>query len=457
MEKSNSYDLVIKGNIVLWDKILYDSYLAVKGEKIAGIFSNGENVNGKEIIDRSGNYIIPGAIDAHVHCYSSLDEGISNATNAAACGGVTTIIEMPYDADGMICTKDLFIKKRNKIEKEARVDVAMLATIKDNEEGLKEIKSITDEGACGFKMSMFNTNSARFPRINEGLMFDAFCKISSTGCPVGLHAENDDIVRSFMKKYEEKGESDQKAHCYSRPKVSESSAVAAAAELALFSKVKLHIYHGSFPRIFNIVNYYKALGVRVTAETCPHYLCFSEKDMDELKAKGKINPPLREEEDKEALWKQISMGFIDMVTSDHAPWTLDKKSEKNIFKNSSGAPGVETLLPIMYSEGVAKGRITMLQLVNLISKRPAEVFGLDYCKGSLAVGMDADFVILDPNENYILDERELHSTALWSPYNGFKIQGKVTHTFVRGSCVYNNGELNNNIHGKFIKGIPSSK
>ncbi|MFJ5760789.1 dihydroorotase family protein [Neobacillus sp. NPDC093182] len=446
--EQNNYDVVIKGNVVLPTEVLYDASLAVKDGKIVGIFKEDIKVRGKENIDAHGHYVLPGAIDAHVHCYSSLDEGFTTASRSAAAGGVTTIIEMPYDATGMVCTEELFLQKKERLDKETIVDMAMLATIQ-KKKGLDQIPLMAKAGACGFKVSMFNTDSFRFPRIDDGELYEAFHKFAETGCPVGVHAETDEIVQKFIEKYREEGD-DPRSHCWSRPKISESTAALKVMEMAHWSGVKLHIYHCTFPHIFELVNYYRSKGTRVTAETCTHYLAFDENDMLSLKAKGKINPPLRSRNDREELWKQMSLGMIDIVTSDHAPWLIERKTHPNIFDNASGTPGVETLLPYLYSEGVAKGRITILQLAKLLSEKPASIFGLDYCKGTIEKGKDADFVIIDPKANWIIDEKNLHSSARWSPYHGMKMQGRITHTLVRGNVVYNGMVVGQPGEGKFV-------
>ncbi len=222
-------------------------------------------------------------------------------------------------------------------------------------------------------------------------------------------------------------------------------------ELAYYTGVKLHLYHSTFPRVFELVQHYRSQGVNVTAETCTHYLTLCEDDMLTLGAKAKINPPLRSRADVEELWKLISRGYVDMVTSDHAPWPIERKQSPDIFQNASGAPGVETLLPLMYSEGVAKGKITLLDLVRLLSERPAATFGLDYCKGAIAAGMDADLAVLDPRESYVLDERALHSGAGWSPYHGRPVQGKIVYTFVRGKMVYDGQVIGQPGDGRFVR------
>ncbi|NYF23707.1 dihydroorotase family protein [Sporosarcina sp. JAI121] len=440
----------IKGNIVLPTEVLFDSYLTYCDGKVISILD--EETPGVEVNDATGQYILPGAIDAHVHCYSALTEGFTTATRSAAAGGVTTIVEMPYDADKLICTQTLFEEKKELLEREAVVDVAMLATIAPND-GLDQIPLLAESGACGFKVSLFNTDSVRFPRIDEGELFEAFIAIEKTGRPVTVHAETDAIVRKFIEKYKDKGQNNPIAHCQSRPKVAESTAALTVLELAYYTKAKLHLHHSTFSRVFGLVDHYKNEGTDATAETCTHYLVLNETDMSRLKAKGKINPPLRTEEDMMQLWNLLANDKIDMVTSDHAPWPLDRKLAENIFENSSGAPGVEVLLPILFSEGVAKGRISILQLAKVLCENPADRFGLGHRKGKLEVGYDADFVVLNPMEKWTLDEVDMHSNAGWSPYHGMELHGKVKRTFVRGKEVYNGKVVGEKGDGSFIPAV----
>jgi allantoinase len=448
---SQQYDLLVYGNLVLPDQVLYDSVVGIKDGIIVSVdLKDIDSITADKVIHAKGSFVLPGAVDAHVHCYSSLDEGFTTASTSAAAGGVTTIIEMPYDATGMISTLELFEQKRIQLEQQSLVDMAMLVTI-HKQDGYEDIRQLAEAGACGFKVSMFNTDSFRFPRIDDGQLLDSFAVIAETGCPVGVHAENDEIVRRYIDKYRTEG-SDPRAHGWSRPKVSESVAALTVMELAYETGVKLHLYHCTYPRIFQLADYFRSLGANITAETCTHYLTLSEEDMPRLGAKGKINPPLRSKTDVDGLWDLAAKGALDMITSDHAPWRMERKSDHDIFNNSSGAPGVEHLLPIMYSEGVAKGRLSLTEMVRLLSQRPADVFGLGHRKGRLAVGYDADLAIIDPSVAWTMDERELHSSAGWSAYNGMKMQGKLTHTLVRGSVVYEAGVVvGQHGYGQFVR------
>jgi allantoinase len=357
---------------------------------------------------------------------------------------------MPYDADEPVWTAELLEKKKVLVNQEANVDVALLATIRP-ENGLDEIPRLVQAGACGFKLSTFNTDSYRFPRIGDGLMLAAFQRIADTGRAVGLHAENDEIVRFYSAIFEQGEGRDAALHCKARPPVAESVAVATALELAEWAGVHVHFHHTTVPRAVRLAEQYLEDGVQVSVETCIHYLVFTEDDMASYGARAKINPPLRTVEAKEQLWQQCKNGQIGLVTSDHAPWQIDRKSNENIFKNSSGAPGVETVLPLLYSEGVAKGKITIHDLVRLLCENPARVYGFSDRKGSLRIGTDADITIINPDIKWELDEAEQHSFAGWSLYHGRSIEGKITSTIVRGQVVFNGQEISPLPSGQFVE------
>jgi len=161
--------------------------------------------------------------------------------------------------------------------------------------------------------------------------------------------------------------------------------------------------------------------------------------MGRLGARGKINPPLRKKDDSQRLWQLLADGQIDLATSDHAPWQPDRKNKADIFDNASGAPGVETLLPLLYSEGVAAGRLSLRRLVQVLCEAPADRFGLSPRKGRLSVGSDADIVVLDPEKQWIIDPAKLLSSAGWTPYEGVAVRGRITHVFLRGRSIFEEG------------------
>jgi allantoinase len=437
---NDKLDLLIKGDIVLPDQVAHGALVGVKNGLITGIHYNDSALKADRLIDASGSLVFPGMVDAHVHSYSNQLEQFENSTAAAAVGGVTTIIEMPYDQGAPVVTPEIFQAKIDLIHQKAKVDVALLATLK--KEGNQEaIEPLTAMGACGFKLSVFETDPDRFPRIEDNVLLDILPQIAAAGLSVGFHAENDVIIEALITRYKAAGKTYPKAHCETRPPISETLAVVKLLEFAYWTGVSLHIFHASHPRCLELISWYRNQGVDVTVETCPHYLVLNEDDMDTKGAFSKINPPIRSKEDVEGMWDALQKGEIDWVASDHAPWPLEKKQNPDIFSNGSGAPGLETILPLLYSEGVVKRSLEPVMLAKLLSQRPAERFKLTPRKGSISPGADADFAILDPNQQWTFRAERSHSSAKWSPYDGMLIQGRVVQTVLRGQVIYEDDEV----------------
>jgi len=430
------FDLVVLGDVVTPHGVLRGGGLGVRGSQVAAVWATPPaGFEASDVVDATARWVLPGAIDAHVHSFSAPEEGFTAATRAAAAGGVTTIIEMPYDAGAPVNAAPVLERKIERLEREAVVDVALLGTIR-KQGGLDEIDRLAAGGVCGFKVSLFETDPERFPRIEDGELAKAFALIRDVGLTVGVHAEDGEIIYPLIAEYTASQRLYPRAHCETRPPISETASVALALELAAAADVRFHIYHASLPRSFDLVQRYRQQGLRVTAETCPHYLLLSEDDMDRLGPLAKINPPLRSPAAVSDLRRLLANGTVDMVTSDHAPWSRSQKSNPNIFANASGTPGVETLLPLVYSTGVASGDLTIERLAAVLAEGPARAFSLYPRKGGLAVGADADIAILDPSAHWAIDGAQMESTAGWTPYDGLTVQGKVIRTIVRGQTVY---------------------
>lgn len=433
-------DLLVKGNLVLPEKVAPNHAIGVLDGRIAGIYPAEDAPPAGSVIDADSCLVFPGVVDAHVHSYSNLHEQFENSTAAAAAGGVTTIVEMPYDQGAPVSTTEVFNAKIDMIKEHARVDVALLATL--SKQGNPEvIWPLVELGACGFKLSAFETDPERFPRIDDDVLLEVLPAIAETGLTVGFHAENDVIIESLIARYRKEGKIYPKAHCETRPPVSETTSVVKLLELTYWTGASLHIFHVSHPRCLELIDWYRGQGVNVSAETCPHYLVLTENDMDAHGPFSKINPPVRRQEDQDALWLALQGGKIDWVASDHAPWPLERKQNPNIFDNGSGAPGLETMLPLMYHEAVVKRKFSPVVLAHLLCSRPAERFKLAPRKGSIEIGKDADFAILDPDYTWNFDAISGYSSAKWSPYNGRSIQGKVTTTILRGTVIFNGEKL----------------
>jgi allantoinase len=429
-------DLVVKGDIVLPSGILRDSYIAVKESKIVGILHNSLGLKASEYVDATGCLILPGLIDTHVHTLSNPDEGIERLTAAAAAGGVTTVIDMPYDAEQPIINATRLKNKIERVAEEAHVDMGLYGTIA-KENGVDAIPELIEAGVLAFKFSTFETDPNRFPRISDFDLMKAFSIISRTTLPIVIHAENDEIIKGLIS--EHIGEDDTGVHLRTRPPLSETSAIVRVLEIGLWTGAHVHIAHVTHPHGFELINMYRRLGAKATGETCVHYLALDSEDVSRLGAIAKVNPPIREPEIRLKLWEAIKDGKVDTITTDHAPWPLDRKQQP-MLKASSGIPGLESFLPIMYSEFVERD-IPLTRFVELTSSRPAEIFGLKDRKGKLDIGMYADFVIYDPRKSSVYDASKSFSVAKWSPFNGRGIIGQVVATYVRGTKVFEDGKV----------------
>ncbi|WP_427016169.1 dihydroorotase [Pseudarthrobacter sp. P1] len=433
-------DLVVTG-LVLQDRDWVRRDVHVAGGRITAITEPaGEAVPAKRRIDTADAYLLPGMVDAHVHSLSHPGEGIAASTRSAAAGGVTTIVEMPFDLTGPINSTDRFAVKRELAESEAFVDVALLGTLAPDG-GWRSAEALAQAGAVGFKVSLFDTDANRFPRITDAELRNVMAATAGAGRTVAVHAENNEIVQAMLAAERELNPFDPKAHVRSRPPVSETMGVLTALEIAYEQKAKLHLCHLSLPRSVDLVQWYKSQGLDVTLETCPHYLTFTEDDHDAQKGRLKINPPLRKGADREGMWERIASGAIDVVSSDHAPWPTEYKDHEGIFANHSGAPGVQTSMAVTLSAALGRGTDDFSAAVRSLTETPAERFGLAGTKGRIAVGYDADFAVFDPASGWDIDAADMYSNAGWTPYQGMTTSGRVTMTISRGTVVWNGSEL----------------
>lgn len=437
---------VVLGDIVTPNGVVVNGALVIDQGTIVNILNleelnNDQLISAGDVLDYTGKYILPGGIDAHVHSFSDPREGFVAATKSAAAGGVTTIIDMPYDDGKPVNNLPRVLEKIAEIPGNAFVDVALHGTVKPGNRG-EVIPELVDAGICGFKVSMFETDPNRFPRISNDELYEILQTARDSGVTVGVHAEDGEIIASLIDQFTEQGLLDPIYHAKSRPPISELTSVAAGVEIALAAGAPFHIFHASLPESIDLISEANAKGANISVETCPHYLVFSEEDMEEYGSRLKINPPVRSAQQVEELWEKLANGQIDMFTSDHAPWRLDKKSDStNIFKNASGAPGVQLLYPLLLSEGFGKGRISLGRVTELMASGPANRFNLGHRKGQLAVGFDADFVVFDPTLHWRATAENQHSLAGWTPYEGREMLGKIEATYLRGTLVASAEEI----------------
>jgi allantoinase len=447
-------DLLVKGDLVLGHGVARGAAVGVSGGRVAGIYAApGAAPAAAETVDGTGCLVYPGMVDAHVHCHSNTAENFELATQAAAAGGVTTIVEMPYDQGAPVVSPEVFGKKVAGIPGSCRVDVAMLATLRKRA-GAEEVEPLVRAGACGFKMSVYETDPDRFPRIDDDVLWQLLPEIARHGVPVGFHGEVDLIIEDLIARAKRAGRTSPMAHYETRPPASETLAILKLLELAYWTKVKLHVFHASQPRSIELVRWFKTQGVDVTVETCPHYLLLdAEVDLPRVKAFAKINPCILKQAEREALWGHLLAGRIDFIASDHAPWPLERKLKENIFDNPSGAPGLETSLPLLHDALVAQRGQDPSLLARLIATAPAKRFALAPRKGSITLGADADFAILDPRQPFTVEAAKSLCSAKWSPYDGWTTQGRVVRTILRGRTIFDGEQVTAKAGaGQFVPG-----
>ncbi len=436
MDTNEPFDLAVKGRLALpGASTASTGWMGIQNGRIATI--SGEPLKAKKILDVGSHLVLPGFVDAHVHCRSCLDEGITATTTAAAAGGTTTLIDMPFDKpDRPVNTSARLRTKIADIAQEAVIDVGLYATFPARGP-LDEIAAMNEAGAAGYKVSTIEVDPVRFPRIPDGRFVEAFQEIARTGRPVAAHQENQEIIFSEAERFIADGRTAPIDHALSRPAVAEAEAAGRLLEFAYWTGAHLHMVHGTIPRTFDLINWNRSQGVKASGETCLQYLLLTQDALTKMGGRAKCNPPLRTQEDVDGLWERIVDGRIDIVTSDHSPYPLYRKETANIFDAYAGIPGAETLGALLYSAGVSEGRIGLNRFLELVCSGPADLFGFAP-KGRLAPGMDADFVIFDPDATWQVDDARLHYKVGVSPYQGMTATGQVESTWLRGSCVFEN-------------------
>jgi dihydroorotase len=370
----------------------------------AGIQAIGRDLDG-DPVDCSGRVILPGMIDVHVHVrdfHQAHKEDWHTAAHAALHGGVTTILAMP-NTDPPITTLEM-IREQQRRAKRSPIHFGLFGGIAF--ENLAHLSPIAPH-VTAFKLYMGETTGTLHIG-RRALQKEAFQRVAETGKVLAVHAQQLDSP-------------------------SEAKDLEVALEFALQTNTKLHLCHVRTQEGIELAHNAQRDGLDVTIETCPHYLFFSERDLETRGAWLKVNPPLATEADREFLWWALQEGWIDILASDHAPHTIEEKS-KPFERAPYGLPGVETTLPLML-DAVQKKRIPLARLVEVFSTQPAERFSLAR-KGRIEVGCDADVVIVDLDRRDRVRRESLTTKCGWSPYEQFELQGWPVMTFVRGKRVY---------------------
>ncbi len=431
----SDFDLVISGKVVLEDLIIESGFVAVRDGKVS-LVGEGAAPKAKVNHDFAGCLVLPGAIDSQTHsCSQKNQEDFIWSTRSAAAGGVTTIVDMPYDDGMLICNGSRIKQKAAEAGAQARVDFALFGTVHPND-GARYIDEMVEAGAAAFKFSTFGTDPERFPRIPPHIMYECFSAIAAHGLMAGVHNENDEMVRACIAKVKAEGITDYRAHGLSRPPITEALATAEVYEIGAATGCSAHIVHCSIARGYDLCASYRQQGFDTTIEACIHYLILDEENsVSKLIGKAKVNPPIRPRAQVEALWQHLAKGNITVVSTDHVSWSLDRKDKTNMLENSSGAPGLEALYPLLLHQLDKRG-LSLTWAARLLAVNPAKLFRMDHVKGALKVGLDADIAVMKPSAYKYDPSASGHNKVTWSPYEGMELSYRTAATFLRGQQVF---------------------
>ena len=430
-------DLVIRGGRLVSSTGIMSAGIAIEGGVIVAISRDDALPNSRETIDATGKYVLPGVIDPHVHFRSpgyEYKEDWASGTAAAACGGVTTVFEMP-NSDPPTSTVDALQIKQQIASRDAYVDYGVYGLL--GQQNLGDLPGLARHGVIGLKCFMGNNPIGH---IDDGAMLEGLEIAASLGLRVTVHAENATIIERKTGRLRASGRRDPLAHLESRPAVCAVDAVERAVAFAEAAGAQVHIAHEGCKDALPIIRAAKHRGVAVTAETCPHYLLLTAEDMHRVGPVLRVNPPVRAAGHAEPLWSGLADGVIDMLATDHAPHAIPEKTADDIWDCVSGFGGLETAIPLLLTE-VNRGRITLEQYVTWSSLAPAQVWGLYPRKGVLDVGSDADIVIVDLEREATIRADRFQSKSKITPFEGFRTKGQPVCTIVRGRVVMRDGAL----------------
>ena len=453
---------LLKGGTVVSAAASRAADVLIEGEKILAV---GENLpaDGAAVVDVTGKLLFPGFIDAHTHfdldvCSTTTADNFDTGTRSAIHGGTTLVIDFacPNKGESLQYGLDLWHKKA---DGRSSCDYSFHMTIDDWNEGIKnEIPAMFAAGIPSFKMYM--TYPAMM--IGDQDMFCALQELKKYGGIAGVHCENAGVIDALIEQHKAAGDVGPSAHPRCRPNPLEAEAVAHLLRIAEVADVPVVIVHLSTKEALLEVMRARARGQQVYVETCPHYLLLDDSRYDQpdysAAARFVCAPPLRKQADQEALWAALADGTIQTVSTDHCSFTLTQKDagKGDFTKIPGGLPGVETRGILLYSEGVAKGRIPAEKMAEVLAENPAKLYGAFPRKGILAAGSDADIVVIDPTKTGLITASDQIANVDYTPFEGFRTQGVIEQVYLRGQLAVDHGEVQTGKIGQFIpRGVNS--
>lgn len=438
------FDLVIVGGTVVTADAVYPADVAVSGETIAAI---GHGLRGRREMDAAGCYVIPGGIDVHVHLempigrFTSTDD-FYHGTRAAAFGGTTAIVDFVETGPHETMLQALAARQALAADKVV-IDYGLHMTIGPADIARLDQAAEARAAGCGsFKLYM-----AYGLRLNDGELLRALETARDVGALPVVHAENWDVITTLIARNLAAGRTSPHWHPRSRPAVLEAEATGRVIDIAAWVGTPVHIFHVSCGATTARIAAAKARGLPVTGETCPQYLYLTQELYDRPGVAGALpvcSPPLRPADDRDALWAALSDGALDLVTTDHCPFTADEKATglDDYSRIPGGVPSIESRVALIYNGLVSRASgdpaVALRRWVDLCATTPARLLGFSR-KGQLLPGYDADIVVFDPRQEWVISPETLHETAGWTPYDGQRVHGRPVTTISRGEIIVDQG------------------
>ena len=445
----NLYDVLFCGGTVVTSERLFSADVGVVDGRIVAISSKLER-SAVEIIDALGLHLFPGIIDAHIHFNEPGREhweGIASGSRSLAAGGGTLFFDMPLNAAPPTLDREAFARKQACAEAKSVLDFALWGGLTPN--NLDTMEELADAGAIGFKAFMSRSGTSDFAHSNGGVLKRGMKIAAACGLPVGVHAEDDEMTQALAEERQSQGKIGWRDYLDSRPIEAELRAIRVALELAGETGCDLHIVHVSCPEGIDLIRAARDSGVRVTAETCPHYLLLTDDSVGKIGASAKCAPPLRDAARREEMWKRFRS--IDTLGSDHSPAPPEMKVSEDFFAVWGGISGCQHAFLLALTEWrLRAGTDGLTRFSTVTSANVAARFGIGELKGQIAEGFDADVTLVDLEGcERITAERLLYRHPI-SPYIGLESRAVVKGTWVRGRAVYRDGKIVGEARGRLV-------
>ncbi|MEU9209180.1 allantoinase AllB [Streptomyces sp. NPDC048415] len=430
-------ELVLRSTRVITPEGTRAASVAVAAGKITAVLAHDAEVPaGARLEDFGDDVLLPGLVDTHVHVNDpgrTEWEGFWTATRAAAAGGITTLIDMPLNSLPPTTTVDNLRTKKDVARSKAHIDVGFWGgALPDN---VKDLRPLHDAGVFGFKAFLSPSGVEEFPELDQEQLAQSLAEIAGFGGLLIVHAEDPHHLAAAP----QKGGQKYADFLASRPRDAEDTAIENLIAQAKRLNARVHVLHLSSSDALPLIAAAKAEGVRLTVETCPHYLTLTAEEVPDGASEFKCCPPIREAANQDLLWQALADGTIDCVVTDHSPSTADLKTD-DFATAWGGISGLQLSLSAVWTEARARG-YGLEDVVRWMSSRTARLVGLDHRKGAIEAGRDADFAVLAPDETFTVDPAGLQHRNRVTAYAGKTLSGVIKSTWLRGERIVADGEF----------------